>query len=142
MLVLGYKARTVAQNAQSAQTSSIRALETRIAVPPRPTMTITTKSSAPLFAVVGSTGVQGGSVIKAIKESSKAYRVRGITRDPSKPAGQKLAAEGCQVVAADMKNQSDLVNAFQGADIVFAVVMSEDVPQVRKMEVDWVENRD
>lgn len=54
-----------------------------------------------LITVVGSTGNQGGSVIKAIlndPELSKEYKIRGITRDPSKPSGEKLKSQGVDVV--------------------------------------------
>jgi uncharacterized protein YbjT (DUF2867 family) len=54
-----------------------------------------------IVAVFGATGTQGGSVVKAILSDPKtadAYSIRAITRDPSKPAAQKLSAAGCEVV--------------------------------------------
>jgi uncharacterized protein YbjT (DUF2867 family) len=71
-------------------------------------MTITQDSSAPLLGVVGSTGTQGCSVIKALEDFTKAYRVRAITRDTSKPAAQDLAKIGCDVVEADGENVESL----------------------------------
>lgn len=55
-----------------------------------------------LITVFGATGRQGGSVIKAILADtilSKEYRIRGITRDVSKPAAQALLKQGVEVRA-------------------------------------------
>ncbi|KAK7038634.1 NAD(P)-binding protein [Favolaschia claudopus] len=86
-------------------------------------MTISQDSFAPLVAVVGATGVQGGSVIKALLESRKPYRIRAFTRDQTKPAAQTLAAQGVEVVnlSIGLGNKKDVVNAFTGADVVFLV---------------------
>jgi len=54
-----------------------------------------------LITVIGSTGTQGGSVIKSIlndPELSKEYKIRGITRDPSKSSGEKLKNKGVDLV--------------------------------------------
>ncbi|KAJ7741791.1 hypothetical protein DFH07DRAFT_964842 [Mycena maculata] len=61
--------------------------------------------SAPLVAVAGATGNQGGSVMHALAESDRAYRIRGFTRDPSKPAAQALIAKG--VESADFPERRD-----------------------------------
>lgn len=84
-------------------------------------MTITSSPSAPLFVVIGSTGTQGHSVIDAISKDSKEYRVRGITRDPSKSAAQELKELGCEVVAGDVDDANSIEKAFEGAEIVFAM---------------------
>lgn len=55
-----------------------------------------------LLTVFGATGAQGGSVIRAVLADdvlSKEYKIRGITRDVSKPAAQALAEKGVEVVA-------------------------------------------
>jgi hypothetical protein len=55
-----------------------------------------------LLTVFGATGNQGGSVIKAVLADpvlSKEFKIRGITRDTSKPSAQALAAQGVEVVA-------------------------------------------
>lgn len=55
-----------------------------------------------LLTVFGATGAQGGSVIRAVLADdilSKEYKIRGITRDVSKPAAQALAQKGVEVVA-------------------------------------------
>jgi uncharacterized protein YbjT (DUF2867 family) len=54
-----------------------------------------------LLVVFGATGKQGGSVIKSILDdpvTAAQYSIRGITRDPSKPAAQELAASGVECV--------------------------------------------
>lgn len=55
-----------------------------------------------LLTVFGATGAQGGSVIRAVLADdvlSKEFKIRGITRDVSKPAAQALAEKGVEVVA-------------------------------------------
>ena len=54
-----------------------------------------------ILTVFGSTGQQGGSVINSVQAHptlSKEYKIRGVTRDPSKPAAQKLISKGAEVV--------------------------------------------
>lgn len=77
-----------------------------------------------LLVVVGATGKQGGSVIKSILSDSSAssqFKIRGITRDPSKPAAKALESQGVETVAGDIDDKASLVKAFQGAYAVFAV---------------------
>lgn len=88
-------------------------------------MTITQDSSAPLFIVIGSTGIQGRSVIKALEESTKACRVHAIARDTSKPAAQDLVKVGCNVVKADVRNVESLKEAFGGATYAFLMTNSD-----------------
>ena len=55
-----------------------------------------------LLTVFGATGNQGGAVIKTIlgdPELSKEYKLRAVTRDPSKPAAEDLKSQGVEVVA-------------------------------------------
>ena len=54
-----------------------------------------------ILVVFGATGNQGGSVIKSVLGDPKAaeqFKIRGITRDPSKPNAQALAAKGVETV--------------------------------------------
>lgn len=77
-----------------------------------------------ILTVFGATGNQGGSVISAILASStlsKTFKIRGITRDPSKPSGQALAAKGVDPIKADMNDTTSLRAAVKGAYAVFAV---------------------
>lgn len=84
-------------------------------------MTITQTLSAPLVVVVGVTGNQGGSVVKALAESDKPYRIRGLTRDVTKQAARELSAGGVDMVAVALTsdNATDACEVFKGADIVF-----------------------
>ncbi len=53
-----------------------------------------------LITVFGATGNQGGSVIKQILADavlSKEFKIRGITRDTSKPAAQALTKQGVEL---------------------------------------------
>ncbi|KAF7373240.1 NmrA domain-containing protein [Mycena sanguinolenta] len=83
----------------------------------------TRSESAPLIAVVGATGVQGGSVIKALLESDKPYRIRGFTRDPTKAAAERLKKCGVDMVGINLvlENKEEVFKAFAGADYVFLV---------------------
>ncbi|KAJ7819216.1 NAD(P)-binding protein [Mycena olivaceomarginata] len=76
-------------------------------------MTITKVQSTPLIAVVGATGVQGGSVIKALSESDKPYRI---------PA-EALKKRDVELVAVNLvlENKEEVYKAFVGADYAFLV---------------------
>jgi len=77
-----------------------------------------------LVTIVGATGNQGGSIIKSIladSELSKEYKIRGITRDPSKPKAEKLKSQGVEVVAGDLSDKASLVKAFEGSYAVYGV---------------------
>ncbi|KAJ6464539.1 NAD(P)-binding protein [Mycena sanguinolenta] len=86
-------------------------------------MTITQDSSAPLIAVVGATGIQGGSVVRALADSDRLYRVRGFTRDAAKPAAVELSKLGVTVVAVNfvVDNKDEVYKAFAGANFAFLV---------------------
>ncbi|KAF7293595.1 hypothetical protein MIND_01138600 [Mycena indigotica] len=86
-------------------------------------MTITKDPAAPLVAVVGATGTQGDSVVLALTESDKPYRIRAFTRDESKPAAKALAEKGIEVVAValSVENSGAVFKAFEGADYTFLV---------------------
>jgi hypothetical protein len=85
------------------------------------TMTISTSSSDPLIVIIGATGKQGGSVLKALTDSVKPYRMRIPTRDSSKSSAKSIAATGVEVIQLDLKpeNYADIVKLFSGADIVY-----------------------
>ncbi|KAJ7471743.1 NAD(P)-binding protein [Mycena latifolia] len=86
-------------------------------------MTITKSPSAPLVVVVGVTGNQGGSVVKALAESDKPYRIRGLTRNVTKPTARELAGAGVELhgIALTSDNAEGAREAFKGANVVFVV---------------------
>ena len=75
-----------------------------------------------IIAVVGATGAQGGGVVRAIlNDKGSPFRVRAITRDPNSAAAKALAAQGAEVVAADLGDPKSLDRAFAGAHGVYCV---------------------
>lgn len=81
-------------------------------------------SAKKLLVVFGATGGQGGSVVKSILSDPKmreSWKVRGITRDVTKPSAKALETQGAETIAADMNDASTLKKALDGAYAVFAV---------------------
>ncbi|KAF4307346.1 NmrA-like protein [Botryosphaeria dothidea] len=77
-----------------------------------------------LITVFGATGNQGGSVVKAILADatlSKEFKIRGITRDVSRPAAQALAKQGVEMAVADLSSKSSLTDALKDSHTVFLV---------------------
>jgi uncharacterized protein YbjT (DUF2867 family) len=94
-----------------------------------------------LITVFGATGNQGGSVIRHIladPQLSTEFKVRGVTRDTTKPAAQELAGKGVEVVSvyplvpvtasaqltviqADLNSPASLESVLQGSHTVFLV---------------------
>lgn len=77
-----------------------------------------------LLTVFGATGQQGGSLIDYVlrnPELSSMYRVRGITRDTSKPSSLALKAKGVEVIEADLDKPATLPPALAGSHAVFGV---------------------
>lgn len=69
-----------------------------------------------VIAVIGATGLQGGGVVRALRQQCDRFRVRALTRNPgAKPA---LADE---VIRADLSDPATLRAAFDGAYGVFVV---------------------
>jgi uncharacterized protein YbjT (DUF2867 family) len=60
-----------------------------------------------VVAVVGATGVQGGSVANALLADGT-FTVRALTRNPESEQAKNLQAKGAEVVQFD-SNQRDLV---------------------------------
>lgn len=74
--------------------------------------------------VFGATGVQGGSVVKAIlgdASLSKEFSIRAVTRDTSKPNAQALAKQGVELVTADLNSKDSILSAIKGSHSVFLV---------------------
>lgn len=73
-----------------------------------------------LVTVLGATGLQGGSVVRALVKA-EGYTVRAITRARQSEKAQALAAQGVDVVEADANDLESLKAAFTGSYAVFAV---------------------
>jgi uncharacterized protein YbjT (DUF2867 family) len=68
------------------------------------------------IAVVGSTGQQGGSVVRACLKAG--WKVRGVTRKVDSDPAKELIAIGAEVVCANLDDEASLVKAF---DVSFHV---------------------
>lgn len=73
-----------------------------------------------LVVVIGSTGGQGGSVVKSFLRDPN-YRVRGVTRNTGSEKAKALASQGVEMVKADIGDEASLEKAFEGAYAIFAV---------------------
>ena len=81
-----------------------------------------------ILTVFGATGKQGGSVVQTILSHptlSTQYKVRAVTRDPSKPAGEALKTQGVEVVKADLNDEDSVYKAVEGSQVVFGVTDCE-----------------
>lgn len=72
-----------------------------------------------IITVIGATGIQGGSVIRALLDNPK-YSLRAVTRSTKSDAAKALAARGVEVVEADINNIESLRAAFAGSHAIFA----------------------
>lgn len=78
--------------------------------------------SKKIIAVIGATGAQGGSLVRAIlADKGGEYTARAITRHPEGDKGRALAAQGAEVVGADLDDAASLAAAFAGAHGAFCV---------------------
>ncbi|KAM5152035.1 nmrA-like family domain-containing protein 1 [Mantella aurantiaca] len=77
-------------------------------------------ASKKLITVLGATGAQGGSVVRALLGNCS-FAVRAVTRDVSKPAAVKLKEAGAEVVAADLDDEKSMKAALSGAYGAFVV---------------------
>ncbi|KAF9915359.1 hypothetical protein BX616_006331 [Lobosporangium transversale] len=80
--------------------------------------------SPKILAVIGATGQQGGSVINYVlnhPELSEQYKLRAVTRNPSKPEAKALQERGVEVVKGDLYDKESLKNALKGAHSVFGL---------------------
>ncbi|CAO3657696.1 unnamed protein product [Umbelopsis ramanniana] len=76
--------------------------------------------SKPLVAICGSTGAQGGSVVKALLQTG-AYRIRGLTRNVNSDKAKALTAEGVEMVQANLSDKEEVKRALENTDIVYGV---------------------
>ena len=79
-------------------------------------------SDKKIIAVIGSTGAQGGGLVRAIlADPERRFTARAITRRTDSDKARALAAAGAEVVAGDADDPVSLERAFAGALGVFAV---------------------
>jgi uncharacterized protein YbjT (DUF2867 family) len=75
-----------------------------------------------VIAVVGSTGAQGGGLVRAIlRDKEGGFAARAVTRKTDSDKAKELARLGAEVVAGDLDDQATLERAFRGAHGVFGV---------------------
>src|SRR5262245_59900322 len=75
-----------------------------------------------VITVFGATGAQGGGLARAIlADSSGQFSVRAVTRKPDSPNARALAAEGAEIVVADIDDVASLERAMAGTYGVYAV---------------------
>ncbi|KAK4184570.1 NmrA family transcriptional regulator [Podospora australis] len=77
-----------------------------------------------IITIFGATGSQGGSVANIFLHDTKLdaeWTVRAVTRDIQKEKAKTLAANGAEVVSADLNDKSSLLAAIKGSTAVFAV---------------------
>lgn len=75
-----------------------------------------------LIAVVGATGAQGGGLARAVlADTGGEFAVRALTRNPDSDAARQLAAQGAEVVEADISDEASVTKAFDGAYGAFLV---------------------
>jgi uncharacterized protein YbjT (DUF2867 family) len=75
-----------------------------------------------IIAVVGATGAQGGGLARAILADPEGpFAVRALTRTPDSAKAKELAAQGAEVVHADLDDEASMRKAFEGAYGAFIV---------------------
>jgi len=75
-----------------------------------------------IIAVVGATGAQGGGLVRAIlNDKSGPFTARALTRDVPSDKARALAAQGAEIVAADLDDLESLKRAFAGAHGAYCV---------------------
>jgi uncharacterized protein YbjT (DUF2867 family) len=75
-----------------------------------------------IIAVTGATGAQGGGLVRAIlADPSRGFSPRAITRNPASRAARELAAQGVEVVQADLDDEASLRRAFAGTHGAFCM---------------------
>ncbi len=69
-----------------------------------------------IIAVVGSTGAQGGGLVRAIlADKASGFMVRALTRDVNSDKAKALARQGAEVIAANLDDAASVERAFAGA---------------------------
>ena len=74
------------------------------------------------IAVIGATGSQGGGLVNAIlKGAGTEFEVRAITRNAGGEKAKAYAAQGAEVVEANIDDEDSVVAAFEGCHGAFCI---------------------
>ncbi len=74
------------------------------------------------IAVVGSTGAQGGGLVRAILDDPKGtFKVRALTRDGNSEKARTLMSAGAEIVPTDIDDAESVRRAFEDAYGVYCV---------------------
>lgn len=52
-------------------------------------------------------------------QNEPGWKVRGITRDPSKPSATKWSSDNVEIIAGDLDDLESLKKGFEGANVIF-----------------------
>ena len=77
-----------------------------------------------ILVVVGASGVQGSSVVRAVLTDPalfSQFRIRAVSRDPATASSKLQYPEFVQWIKADLNDKASLEKAFEGAHTVFGV---------------------
>ncbi|MDR6554968.1 NmrA/HSCARG family protein [Paenibacillus qinlingensis] len=77
------------------------------------------KEVSRLILVIGGTGTQGGNVARELLHYGHSVRI--LTRDPSSPNAQDMAARGAELVQGDLADPSTLTLAMKDVSAIFSV---------------------
>lgn len=80
---------------------------------------------APVIAIIGATGNQGGAVARSLLQNPS-FKVRAITRNASSEASKALASAGAEVVQASGFNLREMAVALKGAWGLYVNINSDD----------------
>jgi len=98
------------------------------------------KVGLPIVTVFGATGSQGGSVARQLVKAGK-FRVRGVTRNPSSDAAERLRKIGVEVVNGNANDINSLQAAYQDAWSAFLVTNFWDTEAKSARDTDWVQGK-
>lgn len=79
-----------------------------------------TDRGRPVALVVGATGSQGGSVVRALLARGE-YAVRAVTRRPQSDEARALKAHGVEILRGDIDDRASMREALAGVDVAFGV---------------------
>jgi len=90
--------------------------------------------NAKVIVIVGATGQQGSSVVRAMKDD-KHFVIKAATRNTQSKEAKQLAAEGVQVIQLDMFDPASCNEALKGAYGVFLVTPVNFKPGETELEI-------